>query len=205
MARFEALLKKAVTDDKPLRVAVVGAGASGVEVACALQYRSAGLGVTTSLNLVLMLCSPVGNHVPVAAWLHHTHAVLALPLHCCRLQKERQAVGITSGLTVSLVSRGPILQGLTPYARRAFLPLLKVSQESLLTSLLCGVGKTHSLMVPNVVLTMAFAALRRSVASLCMKRRAGCRRCSLQPWCWATARQCPLTSAGGPHRCCCFS
>lgn len=56
---------------------------------------------------------------------------LALPLHCCRLQKERQAAGITSGLTVSLVSRGPILQGLTPYARRTFLPLLKVSREGL--------------------------------------------------------------------------
>ncbi|PRW20680.1 water dikinase [Chlorella sorokiniana] len=80
VARFEALLQKAVAQDQPLRVAVVGAGASGVEVACALQYR---------------------------------------------LQKERRAAGITSSLTVSLVSRGPILQGLTPYARRAFLPLLK--------------------------------------------------------------------------------
>ena len=43
------------------------------------------------------------------------------------LGKERQAAGITSPLTVSLISRGPILQGLTPYARRAFLPLLKAS------------------------------------------------------------------------------
>lgn len=44
VARFEALLKKAVAEDQPLRVAVVGAGASGVEVACALQYRCGGCG-----------------------------------------------------------------------------------------------------------------------------------------------------------------
>ncbi|KAL4433704.1 hypothetical protein ABPG75_000145 [Micractinium tetrahymenae] len=78
--RFEALLAKAVSADVPLRVAVVGAGAAGVELACALQFR---------------------------------------------LANERQAAGISSPLAVSLVSRGPILQGLTPYARRAFLPLLK--------------------------------------------------------------------------------
>lgn len=41
VARFEALLNKATTVDLPLRVAVVGGGASGVELACALQYRSA--------------------------------------------------------------------------------------------------------------------------------------------------------------------
>lgn len=52
---------------------------------------------------------------------------LHLPAHGCRLQEERQAAGIRSEVAVSLVSRGPILQGLTPYARRAFLPLLKVS------------------------------------------------------------------------------
>lgn len=38
-------------------------------------------------------------------------------------------MGISSPLTVSLVSRGPILQGLTPYARRAFLPLLKARES----------------------------------------------------------------------------
>jgi len=37
--RFEALLKKAVSADVPLRVAVVGAGAAGVELACAVKYR----------------------------------------------------------------------------------------------------------------------------------------------------------------------
>ncbi|PSC68783.1 water dikinase [Micractinium conductrix] len=78
--RFEALLANAVAADAPLRVAVVGGGASGVELACALQ---------------------------------------------CRLSRERQAVGFASQLTVALVSRGPILQGLTPYARRTFLPLLE--------------------------------------------------------------------------------
>lgn len=47
-------------------------------------------------------------------------------LDCRRLKKERQAAGIGSELSVSLVSRGPILAGLAPYARRAFLPLLQV-------------------------------------------------------------------------------
>ncbi len=42
--RFEALLARAVSADVPLRVAVVGAGAAGVELACALQYRCAGAG-----------------------------------------------------------------------------------------------------------------------------------------------------------------
>lgn len=37
--RFEALLANAVAADAPLRVAVVGGGASGVELACALQCR----------------------------------------------------------------------------------------------------------------------------------------------------------------------
>lgn len=44
----------------------------------------------------------------------------------CRLQRERQAAGISSELSLSLVSRGPILAGLAPYARRTFLPLLQV-------------------------------------------------------------------------------
>ena len=37
--RFEALLLKATSADLPLRVVVVGGGAAGVELACALQYR----------------------------------------------------------------------------------------------------------------------------------------------------------------------
>ena len=37
--RFEALLLKATAADLPLRVVVVGGGAAGVELACALQYR----------------------------------------------------------------------------------------------------------------------------------------------------------------------
>jgi selenide,water dikinase len=37
--RFEALLHIAVTTDAPLRVAVVGGGAGGVELACALKHR----------------------------------------------------------------------------------------------------------------------------------------------------------------------
>ena len=39
--RFEALLARAVSAEVPLRVAVVGGGAAGVELACALQYRCA--------------------------------------------------------------------------------------------------------------------------------------------------------------------
>lgn len=81
MPRFEALLARATSADEPLRVVVVGAGAAGVELAAALQYR---------------------------------------------LSLERQRVGCAAPLSVSLVSRGPILQGLTPYARRSFLTLLEV-------------------------------------------------------------------------------
>jgi hypothetical protein len=62
-----------------------------------------------------------------------------LPSHCLprlralsrRLALERQRAGILGGLAVSLVSRGPILQGLASYARRAFLPLLQVSLRAM--------------------------------------------------------------------------
>lgn len=37
--RVEALLRSAVATDAPLRVVVVGGGAGGVELACALQHR----------------------------------------------------------------------------------------------------------------------------------------------------------------------
>lgn len=39
MERFEQLLARVRSEERPLRVAVVGAGAAGVELACALQYR----------------------------------------------------------------------------------------------------------------------------------------------------------------------
>lgn len=43
VSRFEALLQRVRQEEGPLRVAVVGGGAAGVELACALQYRCGGL------------------------------------------------------------------------------------------------------------------------------------------------------------------
>ena len=39
MSRYEKLLQRVKHEDAPLRIAVVGGGAAGVELACALQYR----------------------------------------------------------------------------------------------------------------------------------------------------------------------
>ena len=51
------------------------------------------------------------------------------PAWRCRLTRERREAGITSELAVALVSRGPILAGVAPYARKAFLPLLQVGKQ----------------------------------------------------------------------------
>ena len=62
------------------------------------------------------------------------HTALSISLQSlapCRLALERRRVGFAAPLSVALVSRGPILQGLTPYARRAFLPLLEVGISAL--------------------------------------------------------------------------
>lgn len=144
MPRFEALLAKAVCADVPLHVAVVGGGPSGVELACALRYRCAcALGGGNGPRAQLRVrCAVHRTQAPCTALVTHAattedaeggpcgHACLSLSRLGCllrRLGNERQAAGITSPMTVSLVSRGRILQGLTPYARRAFLPLLKAS------------------------------------------------------------------------------
>lgn len=78
--RFEAMLKESLLSSEEYRVAVVGGGPSGIELACAVNYR---------------------------------------------LTEERKKAGIKAPVRVSLVSRGQILTVLAPYARRAFLPLLK--------------------------------------------------------------------------------
>ena len=83
IARFDELLTRAKSDARALRLAVVGGGAGGVEIACALQWR---------------------------------------------LLREREQAGITAPLTTVLVSKGPMLRGVTPYARSAFLPLLQASR-----------------------------------------------------------------------------
>ncbi|KAL4854058.1 Selenide [Chlorella vulgaris] len=81
VSRLEALLIRANAADLPLQVAVVGGGASGVELACAISYR---------------------------------------------LMRERRAAGIMSTtVTVSLISRGPILQKFDRGIRKAFLLLLQ--------------------------------------------------------------------------------
>ncbi len=71
VARFEALLKKAVAGDQPLRVAVVGAGASGVEVACALQYRCGGVAQATSFRTMLSPGRLPCKHATLL-WMSHT-------------------------------------------------------------------------------------------------------------------------------------
>ncbi|KAL4854063.1 Selenide [Chlorella vulgaris] len=82
VSRLEALLIRANAADLPLQVAVVGGGASGVELACAISYR---------------------------------------------LMRERRAAGIMSTtVTVSLISRGPILQKFDRGIRKAFLLLLQL-------------------------------------------------------------------------------
>lgn len=78
---FLKLLHNAVAaNDRAYRVAVVGGGPGGIELACAVQYR---------------------------------------------LTEERRKAGIHAATTVAIISRGPILSELSPYARRAMLPLLK--------------------------------------------------------------------------------
>jgi len=73
------------TETNMYRVAVVGGGPSGVELACAVQYR---------------------------------------------LTQERMKAGFSEtdasqSIRVILISKGEILSRITPYARKAFLPLLK--------------------------------------------------------------------------------
>lgn len=61
-----------------------------------------------------MFCTLLGVGVELACALQH------------RLAQERRQRGL-SPAQVALISRGPILSALAPYARRAFLPLLQVS------------------------------------------------------------------------------
>lgn len=78
-ARFEQLLNKATLEDKPMKVVVVGGGAGGVEIACALKYR---------------------------------------------IMEERSKLEMRNPVSVVLVSKGPILNGLADYARKSFKSLL---------------------------------------------------------------------------------
>ena len=79
-AKFSAVLRAVAATAEPFRVAVVGGGPGGVELACALQHR---------------------------------------------LTAERAKAGVSAAVTVALISRGPILSDLAPYARRTMLPLLR--------------------------------------------------------------------------------
>ena len=142
----------------------------------------------------------------------------------CRLSRERQAVGFASQLTVALVSRGPILQGLTPYARRTFLPLLEVRCRQHNHGCCCCCRQHYHGCCCCCPLSPCCCAgyLRRcrcccataqdgppshllhpsprSVASCCTSPTAAWRRCSLERWCWQTASGCPLMSACGARR-----
>ena len=62
-ARFEKILHEAISNDSPMRVAVVGGGAGGVELACALRYRlikeRSEAGIDEPLSIVLVSKGPI--------------------------------------------------------------------------------------------------------------------------------------------------
>jgi hypothetical protein len=89
------------------------------------------------------------------------------------LTQERVAAGIDAAVRTTLVSRGPILQAQAPYARRAFLPLLKVlfcsHRQAVLVpaqlELWCGCVAINE--VPSTGVQQNFAVLPMPVLPIC--------------------------------------
>ena len=99
-SRFETVFKEATdpTRDasRAYRVAVVGGGPSGVEISCAVQYR-----------------------------LSEAHKKMVAAAGGDSSADKSSSIPPPPPPEVSLISRREILSGLAPYARSAFLPLLK--------------------------------------------------------------------------------
>lgn len=127
--RFQELLSQAATESslqKELRVAVVGGGAGGVELACALRYRlvEERKGAIASTNRHQVNASnPPGGSITINNNYNDDNDDTST---INNNNNNNSTDSLSNGaVSVSLISQGPILSQLSSYARNAFVPLLQ--------------------------------------------------------------------------------